>query len=173
MPSQLTTQTLQAAALSAVSNLLAQGIKAYQSGTGLNLVSLAQFVVFTLISCPPNCLWQQYLEETFPGYGVAADGSRQLNKRNTAIKFGLDQTLGSVVNVATFIAFFAFVNGKDAAGVQRAVSRETFPLMKAGWKLWPLVSILNFTIVPVHRRILVGSVVGLFWGIYLSLIAAK
>lgn len=45
--------------------------------------------------------------------------------------------------------------------------------MKNGWKLWPIVSLLNFTVVPVHRRILVGSVVGLFWGIFLSLLAAK
>lgn len=45
-------------------------------------------------------------------------------------------------------------------------------MMKAGLKLWPLVSLLNFTVVPVERRILVGSLVGVGWGIYLSLIAA-
>ena len=52
-------------------------------------------------------------------------------------------------------------------------AQETLPLMINGWKLWPAVSILNFTVVPVHRRILVGSVVGLFWGVFLSLLAAK
>ena len=45
--------------------------------------------------------------------------------------------------------------------------------MMAGWKLWPAVSFLNFTVVPMHRRILVGSIVGLFWGIYLSLFAVS
>ena len=44
--------------------------------------------------------------------------------------------------------------------------------MLAGLKLWPLVSLLNFTIVPVEKRILVGSLVGVGWGIYLSLVAA-
>jgi protein Mpv17 len=45
--------------------------------------------------------------------------------------------------------------------------------MQAGWKLWPAVSILNFTVVPVQHRILVGSVVGLFWGIFLSLMTVS
>lgn len=89
----------------------------------LNVVTLAQFVIFTLITCPPNCVWQQYLEERFPGYHTAEDGTRSLHVNNTAKKFGLDQTVGSVVNVACFIAFFAFVNGKDTIAVQRALRR--------------------------------------------------
>ena len=40
-------------------------------------------------------------------------------------------------------------------------------------KLWPMVSIFNFTMVPVEYRTVVGSVVGLFWGIYLSLISSS
>ena len=51
-------------------------------------------------------------------------------------------------------------------------TQDTFPLIKNGWKVWPAVSLLNFTVVPVHRRILVGSIFGLFWGIFLSLLAA-
>jgi len=44
--------------------------------------------------------------------------------------------------------------------------------MISGWKLWPLVSLLNFTLVPVEKRVLVGNIVGLLWGVYLSLFAA-
>ena len=44
--------------------------------------------------------------------------------------------------------------------------------MLAGYKLWPLVSLLNFTVVPVEKRTLVGSLVGLGWGIFLALKAA-
>lgn len=39
-------------------------------------------------------------------------------------------------------------------------------------KLWPLVSLLSFTVVPVDKRVIVGSIVGVFWGIYLSLLVA-
>jgi protein Mpv17 len=47
---------------------------------------------------------------------------------------------------------------------------EFWPLMIAGWKLWPLVSLINFTVVrSVEGRSLVGSLAGLGWGVYLSL----
>lgn len=43
--------------------------------------------------------------------------------------------------------------------------------MVAGFKLWPFVSILNFTIVPVDQRLLVGSILGVVWAVYLSLVS--
>ncbi len=43
--------------------------------------------------------------------------------------------------------------------------------MISSWKLWPFVAFANFAFVPVNRRVIVASVVGLFWGIYLSLFA--
>lgn len=52
-----------------------------------------------------------------------------------------------------------------------AVAREEFwPLVRAGWKLWPWVSLLNFAVVKsVEGRTLVGSLAGMGWGVYLSL----
>lgn len=41
----------------------------------------------------------------------------------------------------------------------------------AGYKFWPLVSILNLSVVPVEQRMLVGGLAGLAWGVYVSLIA--
>ena len=44
--------------------------------------------------------------------------------------------------------------------------------MKAGWKLWPAVSMLNFTVVrSVTARQLVGNLAGMGWSVYLSLVA--
>ena len=48
--------------------------------------------------------------------------------------------------------------------------QDFWPLAISGLKLWPLVSLVNLTVVPVNRRVIVGSLVGLFWGIYVSLI---
>lgn len=40
--------------------------------------------------------------------------------------------------------------------------------MLAGYKLWPLVSLLNLTCVPLEHRTQVGNLVGFVWGVYLS-----
>ena len=45
--------------------------------------------------------------------------------------------------------------------------------MLAGYTLWPFVSILNFTVIPVEKRTLVGSLVGLGWGIFLAIKASR
>ena len=39
-----------------------------QSPFKLDLVTLGHFIVFSLLSCPPNYLWQSWLEKAFPGY---------------------------------------------------------------------------------------------------------
>ena len=41
--------------------------------------------------------------------------------------------------------------------------------MITAWKVWPAVSLFNFLVVPVDKRIIVGATVGLFWGIYMVL----
>ena len=51
--------------------------------------------------------------------------------------------------------------------------QETWPLMAAGYKLWPFVSFLNHTLIPVEQRTVVGSLVGLGWGVFLALRAAS
>lgn len=45
--------------------------------------------------------------------------------------------------------------------------------MQAGWRVWPFVALLSFTVIPLERRTLFGSTVGLFWGIYMSFLAAQ
>lgn len=81
-------------------------------------------LVYTALSTPPNFLWQQYLENIFPGYTVdkrdSEDGEKnirvkkKLNLRNTLAKFGLDQTIGALVNVVLFVGGVKFLRGFPA-----------------------------------------------------------
>lgn len=42
-------------------------------------------------------------------------------------------------------------------------------MLFAGYKFWPLVTLTNLIVVPVERRMFVGGLAGLVWGIYISL----
>jgi hypothetical protein len=154
----------------------------------LNTTDFTHFVLFAILSTPPNFLWQSWLESKFPGYtsstqlsdkelekwsksNDAKDTPKTLNIRNTAIKFFLDQTLGATVNTLLFIAGIDAMRGRSVNTITVDCREGFWPLVFAGLKLWPLVSILNFTLVPLEYRIAVGSTVGLFWGIYLSLMS--
>lgn len=62
----------------------------------------------------------------------------------------------------------------DMGVVWEAALGEFWDIVLAGMKLWPAVSLVNFTLVKtVEGRNLVGCVAGLGWGIYMSMIAAR
>ena len=41
--------------------------------------------------------------------------------------------------------------------------------MTAAARVWPAVSLFNFLVVPAERRVVVFSIVGLFWGVFMVL----
>jgi hypothetical protein len=114
-----------------------------------------------------------------------------LSIKNTAIKFTLDQTVGAAINVCVsvihfyldanltemqtvlFIAGIGLLQGNALEGILHEVQQGFWPMIFAGQKLWPAVSILSFTVIPLEHRMLFGSAAGLFWGVYLSLAAGS
>lgn len=107
MVSPIVTATLQSTVLTLCSLLIAQYCT---SSPPPNIPAL---LLYTLLSTPPNFLWQQYIENKFPGYtlkkldvddgGKGVEVEKRLNVRNTLIKLGLDQTVAAVVNVVAYI----------------------------------------------------------------------
>jgi len=67
--------------------------------------------------------------------------------------------------------------GFKGANLEQAwqiAGQDFWGIMKAGWKLWPIVSLLNYTAVrTVGGRSLVGSLAGMGWNVYLSLVAGR
>lgn len=96
----------------------------------------------------------------------------KLHIPNTISKFALDQTIGAAANTLMFSFVFAGFSGANFEQAVQISKQEFWPLMVAGWKLWPLVSFVNFTVVKsVQRRNLVGGLAGMVWNVYLSLVA--
>ncbi|PHH69369.1 hypothetical protein CDD82_7811 [Ophiocordyceps australis] len=84
--------------------------------------------------------------------------------------------------IASLSAALAYSTRPGAIDLKRvhaarlvAIARAEFwPIINAGMRFWPLVSLLNFTLVKtVHARNLVGALAGVAWGVYMSLMAAR
>ncbi|KAL8387461.1 hypothetical protein RB595_009887 [Gaeumannomyces hyphopodioides] len=228
MPSPIITATIQSTVLAATSNLIAQALGAYKGNEPfvLDWVPLFQFALYAVLSTPPNFLWQELLEQTFPSSGpsspspaaVAPNGKQQqkqqqpkpkeggggggkLSVGNTVAKLALDQTVGAALNTVMFSVFLhsaqaamahrpaspadslAFLAGGFGAAIDYSAVRwddvwarataEFVPLLVASWRLWPLVSLVNFAFVrSVATRNLVGGLAGVGWGVYVSMFAA-
>ncbi|KAI1092166.1 Mpv17/PMP22 family protein [Rostrohypoxylon terebratum] len=127
----------------------------------------------------------------------------KLNIANTIIKMVMDQTIGAVANTFLFSLFihsiqqamvrpsgaslshpdksiqYLFSQGAivysrvDWTGVMARSRAEFYPILVAGWKVWPVVSLINFAFIKsIEGRNLVGSLAGVGWGVYMSLVAA-
>ncbi|KAJ6442206.1 mpv17 / PMP22 family domain-containing protein [Purpureocillium lavendulum] len=193
--------TKQAVVLNGLSSVVAQAISVYQSQSfgAIDLVAFTQFLVYTALTTPPNHKWQQWLEFVFPtqtpvrpghkpstkaANGSSENGPRRrdeqqkgeepttLNIANTVAKFLLDQTLGAAVNTVLFICLMDYMKTSSFANARTNLEKDFWPMLFAGYKVWPFVCLLNLTIVPFEYRILVGSTAGLAWGVYINLMYA-
>jgi hypothetical protein len=62
-----------------------------QHGYSIDTGPLVTFVAFSLISCPPNYLWQSWMESTFPGYTSPDDaGTVESLAQQPQVKAALD-----------------------------------------------------------------------------------
>lgn len=187
----MVSQTAQGAVLSVTSNLIAQVISSYKDNTplSLNFTQTLKFALFSIISNPPNIVWQSFLEDLFPTNVPAPPPPRdekakskpakepqtQMSKTNVLIKFILDQTFGAVLNTLMFLVFMGYVNASPTAkqgpwdAVAHEVKEKFYPMIMDGYKFWPGVSLVSFLWIPVDKRIVFGCSVGVIWGIYLSL----
>ncbi|KAF2262327.1 hypothetical protein CC78DRAFT_534826 [Lojkania enalia] len=192
MPSGMFQQTFQGAILSSVSNILAQFIYTYKEKVpfSLNPAQTLKFALFSVVSSPPNIVWQTFLETQFPTnvpvspapFGNANGKPKphkgpetRVSKTNVLIKFILDQTFGAVINTLMFLVFMGYANapttGKETPwnSIQREIDNKFYPMIMDGYKVWPLFSLASFLWIPVDKRIVAGCLVGIGWGIYLSL----
>ncbi|RYP43869.1 hypothetical protein DL768_009617 [Monosporascus sp. mg162] len=194
MPSQMVKATLAATALASSSNILAQFLEAYRDKQpfALNLAEFLRFVLVAFITAPPNYQWQQLLERSFPAYELRppvpdaekqeqmserAGGLKQkpkLNLRNTMTKWFIDCiTLGAIFNTVAFLVLMGILKRQPMGQIGNNIRTETIPIIVAGYKIWPFASIVSFSCVPVEKRIIFLSFVGLIWGIYMSLVGAR
>ncbi|KAI9056198.1 hypothetical protein LZ554_001126 [Drepanopeziza brunnea f. sp. 'monogermtubi'] len=196
MVSAIVRATIQSCTLNVISNLMAQMIRAYRSNSSyeINWTPVFQFVLFNAINCPPNFLWASFLEGVFPSQtlvpsnpatkAAATNNEKELDRdgkthevlesrlsvKNTLAKFTLDQTIGAAMNTFLFSLVFAGFRGAGFAEAVQVAKDNFWPMIRAGWTLWPAVSFANFALIKtVQGRQLLGSLAGMAWGIYLSL----
>ncbi|KAF7560933.1 hypothetical protein G7046_g3188 [Stylonectria norvegica] len=101
-------------------------------------------------------------------------GTPKFSKRNMLAKWFVDCiSVGAIVNTVAFLFIMGILKGQSGSQIWHNVKTQTVPIIVAGYKIWPLASVISFGFIPVHRRIVFLSFVGLIWGVYLSLVAFK
>ncbi|KIW88879.1 uncharacterized protein Z519_10363 [Cladophialophora bantiana CBS 173.52] len=197
MPS-IASVAIQSAILKAAANLTAQTLTIWnaQSHIPLDWARVVEFAAFGTISAPLASLWQRFLEDSFPGQqkvdvgyssSRTANGSLdnapdangktvpkpQLNWPNIFIKLVLDQTIGQFLINVTFLICTNSARLQSWSSLVQEIHLRIFGVIWASWTVWPWVSLVNFIWVPVEWRVLVASLVGFGWNIFLSILSMR
>ncbi|KAK1238732.1 hypothetical protein MKX07_004308 [Trichoderma sp. CBMAI-0711] len=192
LDSKVAEATFQATLLNGLSGVCAQGITAYRNKSfdEVEIESILRFIVYSILVTPPNYKWQEFLERKFPSRTPVEEPSPasskapekqaqqgtqvvpvkdRLNLTNTAAKFLLDQIFGAPLNTLAFLYLMGGMTFQSQAQIWSNIQRDFWPMLIAGYRVWPIIGLLNLSVVPFDYRQLVGSTAGLFWGIFLSL----
>ena len=89
------------------------------------------------------------------------------------VKIVLDQTVFSLYLNSAYVALMEALRASWPAEIWRRVRCSALPSLKAGWKFWPAVHALTYSVVPLHLRVLWVDVVEVGWVAILSSCVAR
>ena len=78
------------------------------------------------------------------------------------------QTFFTVTGTSLFYFTLGMAEGKTAGEAVNEVRAKLWPTLLTGWKIWPIISIINFTFVPPQFQVPFVNVISIFWGVYMS-----
>lgn len=84
-------------------------------------------------------------------------------------KMAIDQTVWSVFWNSTYYILLGLLKFETPSVIAKTVKSSWWDLLKAGWRLWPLVHVVTYGIIPVQHRLLFVDAVELVWVSILSL----
>jgi protein Mpv17 len=96
------------------------------------------------VNVPINCVWQDWLEATFPGSkelpktqpeakekskgGQVPETKKALDIQNTLIKFVCDQTIGAAFNIPLFLVSIGIAKGQGVNQIIETIRKvRRFP----------------------------------------------
>ncbi|OZJ02538.1 hypothetical protein BZG36_04143, partial [Bifiguratus adelaidae] len=113
-----------------------------------------------LVAGPALANWYRYLDRVIQMEPVKALFTR----------VALDQILFAPCFIGTFFTVQGAMEGQSLPQITQRL-REGYPdALKNNYKLWPMVQIVNFYLVPLNHRLMVVNTIALGWNTYLSLL---
>ncbi|XP_051135253.1 uncharacterized protein LOC127254271 [Andrographis paniculata] len=84
------------------------------------------------------------------------------------VKVTLDQTVWSGVWNSIYFGVLGFLRLESPANIFDELKSTFWPMLTAGWKLWPFAHLITYGVIPVEQRLLWVDCVELIWVTILS-----
>ncbi|KAL9457748.1 hypothetical protein AB3S75_006739 [Citrus x aurantiifolia] len=83
-------------------------------------------------------------------------------------KVAFDQTVWAAVWNSIYFVVLGFLRFECAANIFSELKSTFWPMLTAGWKLWPFAHLVTYSVIPVEQRLLWVDCVELIWVTILS-----
>lgn len=84
-------------------------------------------------------------------------------------KVAFDQTIWAAIWNSTYFAVLGLLRFESPVNIFNELRTTFWPLLTAGWKLWPFAHVITYGVVPVEQRLLWVDCVELIWVTILSM----
>jgi len=151
------TQVVQAGILMGLGDQIAQNF--IEHSKSIDFVRTAQFAgIGFFISGPATVTWYRILNKYIgsKGYSVAIK------------KVACDQIFFAPTFLTVILITIGICQGKDIEKLKIKMANEYSEILMNNYKLWPVVQLVNFSLVPLNYQTLVVQSVALLWNSYIS-----
>jgi len=172
------TKSLTSALIAYTGNIITQ--KIFEKRPQMDQKRALKFVLFSLILTPISHYWYKYLDRIFDQRKKESSKKEELleSQKTTNFsvvfkKFVLDELLYDPFCILFFMTIISLLEGKDFSHIWQKIRTDYWITQKMSWRIWPLVQLVNFSLVPGNLRIFFINLVSFFWGIFLQVRAAS
>ncbi|XP_074311060.1 uncharacterized protein LOC141646948 [Silene latifolia] len=102
--------------------------------------------------------YYEFCEELFPFHDWWA----------VPLKVAFDQTVWSAIWNSIYFTVLGFLRFESPVSIFKELKATFFPMLTAGWKLWPFAHLVTYGLIPVEQRLLWVDCVELIWVTILS-----
>eukprot|EP00249_Psilotum_nudum_P012192 c23636_g1_i2 orf=471-1028(+) len=155
----LRTKAITAAVLAGSSDVVAQKVA---GGKKLQLRRFSLIVLYGFFYAGPfGHFLHKLLDYIFGG---------RRDSTIVAKKVTLEQLITGPWNNFLFMAYFGLiVEGRPWSLVKNKIRKDYPSVILNAWKVWPIISWVNYTYMPIHLRVLFHSLVAACWGVFLNM----
>jgi len=84
------------------------------------------------------------------------------------VSLGFDQLMYTPFSLSLWLYVNGYIKDFSSLKAIKNVKERFWAGMKANWKVWPPIILVNFALIPPPLRVLFVNAFGFFWSIYLS-----